>query len=122
MSFLLVAIGGAVGATLRYLLDRWVQHRHESVFPFGTLSANVLGSFVLGALTGLILATPAFVQTLFGVGLCGALTTFSTFGYETMRLFSTRARLYAVSNVLVTVLAGFAAALTGIAFGTLVAT
>lgn len=120
MSFLLVAVGGAVGANLRYLIDRWMQRRHDSVFPFGTLGANVLGSFVLGILTGLVVLTPGYLQTLVGTGLCGALTTFSTFGYETVRLFSSRARSYAVANVIGTVLAGFGAAMLGLLLAKLI--
>lgn len=117
MTVLLVAVGGAAGAVLRYLIDRRVQRRADSDFPWGTLAVNVLGSAVLGVLAGLVFAgdePPSAVRALVGVGLCGSMTTFSTFGYETVRLFTDRARLHAVANVLVTVLAGFAAAGAGI--------
>lgn len=117
MTVLLVAVGGAIGANLRYLIDRRVQRIGDSDFPWGTLTVNMIGSAVLGLLAGLVLAggaTPDAVRSLVGVGLCGSLTTFSTFGYETVRLFTDRARLHAVANVLVTVLAGFAAAGGGI--------
>lgn len=119
MTVLLVAVGGAAGAVLRYLIDRRVQGRGGSDFPFGTLTVNVLGSLVLGVLTGIALhsdgtAPPEGVRALVAVGLCGSLTTFSTFGYETVRMFSERARLHASMNVLVTVVAGFLAAGAGI--------
>lgn len=116
MNVLLVALGGAAGAVVRYLVDRRVQRRSGSGFPFGTLIVNVAGSAVLGLLTGLTLGghLPDAARLGIGVGLCGSLTTYSTFGYETIMLFSHRARLQAVLNVVVTVLAGFGAAALGL--------
>ncbi|WP_116041080.1 fluoride efflux transporter CrcB [Amycolatopsis palatopharyngis] len=116
MTVLLVALGGAVGAVLRYLVDLRVRRSHRTLFPWGTLIANMSGSALLGLLTGWSLAggEPDTVRALVGIGLCGSLTTFSTFGYETVRLVSERARLYAVANVVVTVFAGFGAAATGL--------
>ncbi|MQA61219.1 MAG: fluoride efflux transporter CrcB [Actinophytocola sp.] len=116
MTVLLVSAGGAVGAVLRYLIDRRVQQRSGSDFPFGTLTVNVVGSALLGFLTGLALSSGGAeaARSLVGIGLCGSLTTYSTFGYETVRLFTERARAHAVTNVLVTVCAGFAAAGAGL--------
>jgi CrcB protein len=112
MTWLLVALGAAVGAPLRYLTDRAVQSRSSSVFPFGTLTVNVAGSFVLGLLTGLP-AGPAW-SALLGIGFCGALTTYSTFSYETLRLARAGDRFYAAMNVLVSVVAGLGAAALGL--------
>jgi CrcB protein len=116
MTALLVALGGAIGAVLRYLIDVRVRRSHGTLFPWGTLLANMSGSALLGFLAGWALAggQPDTVRSLAGIGLCGSLTTFSTFGYETVRLVSERARLYAVGNVIVTVFAGFGAAATGL--------
>lgn len=116
MTVVLVAAGGAAGAVLRYLLDRRVQRRSGSDFPFGTLTVNVVGCAVLGLLTGLALTGPSSdaVRAAVGVGLCGSLSTYSTFGYETVRLLTERARLHAALNVGVTVVAGFAAAALGL--------
>ncbi|WP_031083181.1 fluoride efflux transporter CrcB [Streptomyces sp. NRRL WC-3549] len=113
--FLLVAAGGAVGAPLRYLTDRAVQARHDTVFPWGTFTVNVIGSLVLGVLTGAALSGAAghTVQLLLGTGLCGALTTFSTFSYETRRLAEDGARAYAVANVIGSVVVGLGAAFAG---------
>ncbi|TDV44847.1 fluoride efflux transporter CrcB [Actinophytocola oryzae] len=111
MTVLLVAAGAAVGAPLRYLLDRAVQRRHESGFPWGTLTVNVLGCLVLGVLVGLPVAAP--LSSLLGVGFCGALTTYSTFAYETLRLLQNRTYLLAVLNVVVSLLAGLGAAFLG---------
>jgi CrcB protein len=107
----LVVLGAAVGAPLRYLVDLAVQARHDSVFPWGTLAVNVAGSLLLGFLAGL----PASdgVLALAGTGFCGALTTYSTFSYETLRLVQDGARLYAALNVLASVAAGLAAAFAG---------
>lgn len=120
MTVLLVALGGAVGANMRYLLDRRVQRLSNADFPWGTLTVNVIGSALLGFLTALALngAQADTIRALLGIGLCGSLTTFSTFGYETVRLFNEGARLHAVTNVVVTVLAGFAAAGAGIGVAT----
>ena len=115
MTALLVALGAAVGAPLRYLADRAVQRRHDSVFPWGTFAVNVAGSFLLGVLVGGATAVPRSLVALLGTGLCGALTTYSTFGYETVRLLENRARAFAVLNAVASVVAGLGAAFCGIA-------
>jgi fluoride exporter len=122
MTVLLVAVGGAAGACLRFVADRRVQSWHDSVFPWGTLAVNVVGSLILGFLSGAALfgAHSPIVHSLVGVGFCGALTTYSTFGYESVRLFADGARLYSVLNVVVTVLAGLLAGVAGMALATLV--
>ncbi|GHA69826.1 fluoride efflux transporter CrcB [Streptomyces termitum] len=112
MNWLLVAVGAAVGAPLRYLTDRAVQSRHDSVFPWGTFIVNVVGSFVLGLLTGV---TSARAQLLLGTGLCGALTTYSTFSYETLKLYEGGARGYAVLNAAGSLAAGLGAVWLGTA-------
>jgi fluoride exporter len=118
---LIVALGGLVGAPLRYHLDRMVRTRQCSVFPWGTLTVNVVGCFLLGLLFptsvggGGGASGPAY--DLLGTGLCGALTTYSTFGYETHRLIEDGARLPAVANIVVSVFAGLGAALVGHAVG-----
>ncbi|TVL91726.1 fluoride efflux transporter CrcB [Streptomyces sp. SAJ15] len=115
MNWILVIAGGMVGAPLRYLADRAVQRRHDSVFPWGTLVVNVVGCLVLGALTGAVAAGAVGSRTrlLLGTGLCGALTTYSTFSYETLRLTESGARLHALVNVVASVAAGLAAAFAG---------
>ena len=115
MSFLLVALGAAVGAPLRYLVDRAVQARHDSLFPWGTFAVNTAGSFLLGLLAATGVHTPAPLMAAVGTGLCGALTTYSTFGYETVRLLQERARLFAVLNAAASIIAGLGAAFCGIA-------
>ena len=117
MTWVWIALGAAVGAPGRYLTDRWVQSRHDSVFPWGTLAVNVLASLVLGLVAGAADVLDPAVAAVVGTGFCGALSTYSTFSYETLRLLETRARLYAVANVVVALAAGFGAAALGWAAG-----
>ena len=119
MILLMVCLGAAVGAPARYLTDRAIQARHDSVFPWGTLTVNVVGSLILGLLTGVASQhhVPAEVVAALGTGFCGALTTYSTFGFETVRLVQDGARFYAVLNVVASLLAGFGVAALGYAIG-----
>jgi CrcB protein len=131
MTALLVALGAAVGAPLRYLTDRLVQAHHGTGFPWGTYVVNVTGSFVLGLVTGA--AASPDVVALVGTGFCGALTTYSTFSYETVQLGSGQlgsgqrrsgqrgGRLLAALNAIGSVLAGLGAAGLGLAVGSAVA-
>ncbi|MET7857881.1 fluoride efflux transporter CrcB [Streptomyces sp. NPDC005318] len=122
MNWLLVIVGAAVGAPLRYVTDRAVQSRHDTVFPWGTFAVNTAGSLVLGLLTGAVAAgaTSSQMQLLVGTGLCGALTTYSTFSYETLRLAEDGAMLYAAANVVGSVVAALAAVFVGVSLaGTL---
>lgn len=116
MNWLLVIAGAAVGAPLRYLTDRAVQRRHDTVFPWGTFAVNVAGCLILGVLTGAVSygAASHSVQLLVGTGLCGALTTYSTFSYETLRLAESGARFFAAANVVASVVAGLGAVLVGL--------
>ena len=113
MTLVLVVVGAVVGAPLRYLTDRTVQVRHDTVFPWGTLSVNAVGCLVLGGLAGAGLSLPAPWVVLLGTGFCGALTTYSTFSYETVKLLEQRAYFYAMMNVIVSLVVGLGAVLLG---------
>lgn len=119
MTALLVALGAAVGAPLRYLTDRWARARFGNDFPWGTLTVNVTGSFLLGVLTGAVStgALPDWLPPLVGTGFCGALTTYSTFGHETVHLLTGGARRRALLNVVGNTAAGLAAAALGVVLG-----
>ena len=115
MTVLLVLLGGALGAPVRYVVDLMVQSRHDSVLPWGTFVVNAAGSLVLGATAGGVAAAggPDWVLTLAGTGFCGALTTFSTFSFETVRLAEERALRAAAVNVAGSVVVGAAACAAG---------
>ena len=110
MTVLLVLLGGALGAATRYLTDVTVQRAHGTEFPWGTWTVNVAGSFVLGVVAA---SGPGWVVTLAGTGFCGALTTFSTFGYETVRLAEEGRSSLAAANVAASLAAGLTAAALG---------
>ncbi|MFH0517941.1 fluoride efflux transporter FluC [Streptomyces sp. M41] len=116
MNWLLVIAGAMIGAPLRHLTDRAVRSRHDSVFPWGTFVANVGGSLILGLLTGAVAAGVAgsHLQLLLGAGLCGALTTYSTFSHETLRLAEAGAGRYALANAVGSVITGLGAAFLGV--------
>ena len=111
----LVAVGAAVGAVLRYLTDRAVASVHDSVFPWGTLAVNVVGSLGLGVLLGSV--GNGRVSVLLGTGVLGALTTYSTFSFETLRLAESGARMLALLNAVASVVVGLGAAAAGYALG-----
>ncbi len=115
MTVVLVLLGGAVGAPLRYLTDLLVQSRHDSVLPWGTLTVNVAGSFMLGVVGAAVsvAGAPSWLMALAGTGFCGALTTFSTFGFETVRLFEEGSVLEALVNAVGSLAAGLAAVAAG---------
>ncbi|GAA1141646.1 CrcB protein [Kitasatospora gansuensis] len=114
MNWLLVAAGAAVGAPLRYLTDLLLRARYGAGFPWGTLAVNVGGSLLLGVVAGVCSARG---QLLLGTGLCGALTTYSTFSYDLLRLTEGGggggARGRAAGYLLATLVAGIGAAWVG---------
>ncbi|MTD14839.1 fluoride efflux transporter CrcB [Nakamurella sp. YIM 132087] len=112
MNVLLVVAGAAIGAPLRYLLDRVVQTVTGSGFPLGTMAVNTLGCLVLGLVAGA--ALPSWAVLLLATGFCGALTTYSTFSFETVRLAERGPRWSAVLNVVGTLVLGSAAVWLGL--------
>lgn len=112
MTWLLVAIGGAIGAPLRYVVDRTVQARHDGHHPWGTFAANLLACALLGSLAGAaaVSGVPDGVLALLGAGLAGALSTYSTFSFETVRLAETGAPGTALTYAVGSVVTGLAVA------------
>src|SRR5580700_1468315 len=90
LDFLAISLGAIVGANLRYWMSRYAARVLGPVFPYGTLSINVLGSFVLGFFlvwtTERVMVDPRW-RLLIAVGFCGGYTTFSSYAYETMVFF-----------------------------------
>ncbi len=83
-----VVVAGGLGAVCRFVVDALVRDRTSGAYPLGTLVINVTGSFVLGLVTGLVLArvAPDTVRAVVGTGFLGGYTTFSTASVETVRL------------------------------------
>ena len=119
MTWLYVCLGTALGAPARYLTDRVIQARHDTLFPWGTLTVNVTGSLIVGVLLGATThrSVPPVLVAGLGTGFCGALTTYSTFAYESVRLAEDGAWLFAALNVAANLAAGFGAAAVGYTIG-----
>jgi len=114
-----VALGSALGAPARYLLDRIIQSRREGVFPWGTWAINISGCFALGLLVGLAQGhvVDARLMAAAATGFLGSYTTFSTFTWETMRLVEDGAFVEALLNITVSAVLGVAAAAGGLLLG-----
>ncbi len=115
----LLAAFGALGAIGRYAVSGWMAQWWGTGFPYGTLVVNVVGCFLLGVVVQIGLATTGVLsgtmRTALGIGLLGSFTTFSTFGYETIRYLEEGARLLAFANVAANLLLGLAAVWAGLA-------
>ncbi|MBE9524909.1 MAG: fluoride efflux transporter CrcB [Chloroflexi bacterium] len=114
---LIVGVGGFFGATLRYLIGGWIsQLTSESNFPYGTLAVNILGCLAIGLISGLAetrgLLTPE-MHLLILTGVLGALTTFSTFSYETASLVRMGESLPAMLNLSAQIILGLGAIWAG---------
>ncbi len=104
-TLVLIGIGGFLGAVLRYLIGGWVQNGVLS-FPLGTLSVNVIGSFMLSLVMYLSEYEGLFssdVRIFLTIGFLGSFTTMSTFGYETFRLLEQRETVLFALNLMGTV-------------------
>ncbi|HEU5327915.1 MAG: fluoride efflux transporter CrcB [Thermomicrobiales bacterium] len=120
--YLLVGLGGIAGANLRYLVSSAAASRWGTLFPYGTLVINLVGSFLLGVLlTAVTGPDGANARALLGTGFCGGFTTFSTFAFETIALAWAGDRRGAVVNALGTIGLGLAAAALGVLLGSAVA-
>ena len=107
---------GAVGTGARYLIALWAAQRLGSAFPHGTLIVNLIGCFAIAALmhAALILGWPPTIRAAATIGFIGGMTTYSSFNYETMRLFEEGAPAAAFVNVGVTVIGGLVAGWLGL--------
>jgi CrcB protein len=111
-----VCLGGAVGSGARYLVSGWVIDRLGSGFPWGTLCVNVVGSFLLGVIMRVAIATDWISPTMqlaLTVGVLGGFTTYSSFNYETIASLEQGAWWMAGANVTVTVIACLVAGFLG---------
>jgi len=110
-----IGIGGFIGAILRFSISGWVGKATTTAFPFGTLSVNILGSFIIGFLFlyfQQVNLSPT-QKALFITGLLGALTTFSTFSLDTVLLMEKEFYMKAFSNVALNVVFSIAGTMLG---------
>ncbi len=118
MKWLLLLLGGGLGAMLRFALAVWIHERVGVHFPWGTLAVNVAGCFGIGVVATLAdehtLVSPA-LRLFLVTGLLGGFTTFSAFGMETWQLIEDGHALTAMGNAMANVVAGLAAVIAGVA-------
>lgn len=112
LNYFYVMAGAALGGLLRYVVSDLVQRNTKIIFPIGTLSVNIIGSFLIGLII-FILGEKEIISTemrlFLTVGLCGGFTTFSTFSYETLMLFQEAEFLYATANIIFNIVFSIAA-------------
>src|SRR5271170_4490684 len=121
MGVLFVALGGAIGSTVRYLVTGWFAARFGLAFPYGTFVINVTGSFIIGFFLAVAqerVSLSGYWRLFFAVGVVGGYTTFSTFEYEAVRLLQEGQMLLAASYLVGSVMLGAIGAVAGIAVGT----
>jgi CrcB protein len=120
MTLAWIAVGGAAGAVSRYVLQGWVDELAGGRFPWGTFAINISGSFALGVLFALavdraILSPEVRVPLM--VGFISAYTTFSTLMLESWRLVEEGDLVFALANLLGSVVVGMIAVVAGLALG-----
>ena len=117
IQYIIVGIGGSLGAVLRFIIETWVHgFSKTSLFPFGTLAVNLLGCLVIGFLFGIIAISQMIglrARLFLITGFLGALTTFSSFGYETFILIKNQEFIIALFNILIQVVIGLFAVWIG---------
>ncbi|RVU40822.1 fluoride efflux transporter CrcB [Rheinheimera riviphila] len=120
--YLAIAVGGAIGACLRFAVGEWMLHLFGRAFPFGTLLVNILGSFVIGLLYGLLITeqlAPNPWRIFIGIGVLGAFTTFSTFSMDTVLLLQQGAWFKAGANVVLNLVLCLTLAWLGLKLGSM---
>ncbi len=119
-TLLLTFIGGGIGASARYWLSGLMYRLIPTGFPIGTLTVNLLGSFLLGLVMELLanrfVADPT-LRVFLCIGILGGFTTYSTFSYETIALLRDAQYFYAASNVILTTLLCLVGAWLGLELG-----
>ena len=110
-----VAIGGGLGASGRYLAGMLARSLFHGEFPWGTLAVNVAGCFLIGLVVGKIGSSETTLRRFLVVGILGGFTTFSAFGYETLRLLQEGSPGAAFFNIAAQLLLGLAGVWAGAA-------
>ena len=111
-SVLYVALGGALGSVSRYLVGTWAQNASKSIdFPYGTLTVNLIGCFIIGFLSHLAETRGVFTpetRSLVIIGVLGGFTTFSSFGNDSINLLRDGEIFNALANISANVILGLA--------------
>jgi CrcB protein len=123
MILLLIALGGAAGSVLRYLVGGRAQHFAPHGFPLGTLFVNVVGCFLIGVFIRqfMNIQTHNYLRALLVVGFCGGFTTFSTFSLETVGLIEGGEYSRAIAYIMLSVTLCLTATLAGMSMMRLIA-
>ena len=115
LALTVVALGGAFGSALRYLVGQWFLERFGPGFPWGTFTINVSGAFLIGIVLQLAasrIGLHPYLRLFLATGILGGFTTFSTFAYETYALSSTvlswQSLTYSLGSVFCGVVASYA--------------
>lgn len=116
---LLVGIGGSLGSMLRYVSAKTIDARLNSSFPYGTLTVNLIGSFIIGLLFALVAkrTNSENWNVFFGAGFCGGFTTFSAFALENMTLLNQKMLATSMLYIISTLALGLLAVFIGMALG-----
>lgn len=115
MTFLLVGLGGGIGALLRVTISAISKKYLGHAFPYGTLIINILGSFALGILIGMNMDDK--ILSFFGMGVLGGFTTFATFSYEVVSMFKDKKHILTVLYIFLSYILGIGAAMLGFVIG-----
>ncbi|MFT2815479.1 fluoride efflux transporter CrcB [Leifsonia sp. A12D58] len=120
--FILLALAGGVGASVRFLVDGLIRANLKTAYPWATTIINISGSLVLGFITGLTIARvlPTDLNIVIGTGFLGGYTTFSTASYETVQLMRQRRYGHALGSGIGMLIGCVAAAMLGLWLGGLV--
>jgi fluoride exporter len=123
VEYLVIGIGGFLGANARYLVAGWAAQRFGAAFPYGTFIINISGSFILGFfmtfLRDRVFISPNY-RLFFATGFLGAYTTFSTFAYESLGLLQASSTLLGLANICGSVVVGLLGVFLGFVLGGLV--
>lgn len=114
---LLVGTGGLLGSVARYITVRSISERIPTIFPYGTLTVNILGSFILGIVYGVALRKTDMsenIKLFLGVGFCGGYTTFSSLAWESVALFNQKMAGSSLLYLGISMVTGILALITGI--------
>jgi fluoride exporter len=119
-SILIVGAGGFLGSIARYVTVRSIDQKLNAVFPYGTITVNIAGSFILGVLVGMMgkqsLGSDNW-KLFLGTGFCGGFTTFSAFALENVSLLQGRLASTSITYTLISLILGFLAVIAGAALG-----